>query len=144
MAAKTGIKWTIDTRELDSLIKGLPNQIDNWLAQVCEEILLDIVMSFGSGPPGRRYRRRKGTRGRWHTASSPGFPPNVDIGTLQASLYWYKVKPGLYRVSDQVEYGIYLELGTENMIKRPFVAPVFEEWRNGKLAESGARAGLLQ
>lgn len=143
MARKTGLTWVIDTRELERVIVDMPNKVDEWLRTVCEEILFDIVMSFGTGPPGRKYRRRKKGRGQFHTASSPLYPPNVDIGALQASMYWYKVRDGVYRVSDQVEYGLWLELGTERMIKRPFITPVFEAWRDHKLAESADRMDIF-
>lgn len=118
------VKVTIDRVDktvLQNLIVTMPGLLDDALADVAEQIAGDIVDSFDTSPGGRTY----GT----HVASLPGYPPNVDSGDLQASIDWERVELMHYVVYDGVPYGIFLELGTENMDPRPFVVPVFELWR---------------
>jgi len=58
-----------------------------------------------------------------------------------------KQREGEYWIQDGVEYGLYLEEGTENMGARPFIAPVFDQWGRRLFGEMAAdvarRRGLL-
>ena len=79
---------------------------------------------------GRVYRRK----GRFHTASKPGYPPNEDTGELRRSFYSRKLPSKLeVRIgafygtgADKETYAEYLERGTKNkdgslrMAARPF------------------------
>jgi hypothetical protein len=121
----------LDNRVLRSLINNLGRRADEFLAAAAQGIVTDIDLSFGTSPPGRAYQRGGVT----HIASIEGYPPNVDTGTLAASIAWFKERHLRYIVHDGVEYGIWLEEGTENMAPRPFVAPVFEEWRRRELLQ---------
>ena len=91
---------------------------------------------IGGTGSGRTYRR--GKSGKVHTASAPGQPPARDTGILTSSVsYDVKVKgpvvtgrigpdvdkiKGRAKTSDP-EYGLYLELGTRNMKRRPWLVP---------------------
>ena len=93
-----------------------------------------VACRWSSGPPGRTYRRGE----KWHVASSPNYPPNVDTNTLRASLHVHRMGKLHYQIRDGVEYGIDLENGI-GMAPRPFVAPVFHRWKFkiGRAAQQG-------
>ena len=120
----------LNKRKLRELIVTTPDRADAMLRGAAQEILNDIVVSFNTSPAGATYVRGNVT----HVASQPGYPPNVDTGTLRASMRWAKESNLKYIIHDGVAYGYYLEMGTENMEARPFVTPVFEKWRQGEFA----------
>ena len=121
----------VDRRKLDSLIGSLGDELDDWLFGVAEQINNDIKLSFGRSP------------------SLPGDPPGIDTGTLLGSMRPSKEGFLHYRVQDGVEYGIWLEDGTETIdgderiAPRPFVGPVFMEWRESKLANDLRQSGIF-
>lgn len=117
----------IDQRKLQQLIATEPERVDKWLRGVAQQIVGDIKLSFGTSPDGREYKRGTVT----HIASQPNYPPNVDTGTLRASIDSRPVasRKLTYEIHDGVEYGYHLEMGTERMEARPFVAPVFNDWQ---------------
>ena len=129
---------TLDVRGIDKLIQTEPAKVEAWLAGVANEILSEIVLSFGTSSGGATYV----SQGKSHTASKPGDPPNVDTGTLRASMNVQKEKALTYHVSDGVEYGIMLEDGTEHIAPRPFVRPVFDSWANKIEADAKKHLGL--
>jgi hypothetical protein len=114
----------LDDRKLRKLIRDLPKQGDKFLRSKAQEIVDDIKLSFGTSP------------------SSPGEPPGVDTGALRASMRFSKIRQLHYRVSDGVDYGIYLEVGTSTIAPRPFVAPVFEQHRK-TLVRDAKKSGLF-
>lgn len=118
----------VDLRRMQQIARDLPGALDDALNATAHEALAEIVLSFGSGPAGRTYTHE----GVSHVASSPGHPPNVDTGALRASMRAEKTGSLEYQVMDGVEYGVYLELGTERMAARPFVTPVIEQMRQGE------------
>lgn len=117
----------VDQRKLQQLIATEPERVDKWLRGVAQQIVGDIKLSFGTSPDGREYERGTVT----HIASQPNYPPNVDTGTLRASIDSRPVasRKLTYEIHDGVEYGYHLEMGTERMEARPFVAPVFNDWQ---------------
>jgi hypothetical protein len=118
----------VDSAKLRAIIADNPAMVDEVLRSAANEMLGDIVLSFNTSPPGREYERG----GVVHVASAEDYPPNVDTGALRASMNVQKQKAGEYWIQDGVEYGLYLEEGTERMGARPFIAPVFDEWRGKK------------
>lgn len=127
----------IDTRALDALIGKLDGAIDRWLGGVAESIVTDVKLSFGTSPDGRSTTRGSIT----HVASQPGYPPNVDTGTLRASIRKEKRGPYEYWVMDGVEYGIWLEDGTPTIAPRPFMRPAFDAARRRIEGAAGAALG---
>lgn len=95
------------------------DRAETWLDGFTEDLVSRIKLSFGTSPPGESYTRGNVT----HIASVPGFPPNVDTGTLRASMRWEKTGTLERHIMDGVEYGIYLE----DVHARPFMAPAFAE-----------------
>lgn len=61
-----------------------------------------------------------------HRASAPGQPPAPDTGRLRASTTHEVIVSGdevRVRVSDNTQYGLALELGTEKIAPRPALRP---------------------
>lgn len=89
----------------------------------------DVKKNFTLQGQGRRYGK--------HIASRPGEPPAIDTGILRASIMSEVKQHGLSidgrvgpdvehiaakaPIGTNVEYGLYLELGTSKMEPRPFL-----------------------
>ena len=101
-------KIQLDLRGIEKLLKAEPQKGGRWLTAFAESIVTDIKLSFGTSP------------------SSPGNPPGVDTGTLRASIRQENTGSFERTVSDGVEYGVYLEDGTERIKPRPFFKPAFD------------------
>ncbi|MEQ9027566.1 MAG: hypothetical protein RLP44_02525 [Aggregatilineales bacterium] len=111
----------INDAELQRIISDLQGgHLDDWLAGLAEQAVGDMKLSMGDSPNGNQYWRGN----KIHYASIASFPPNVDTGALRASLHTEKRGDNDYIIADGVEYGIHLELGTENMEARPFMRPI--------------------
>ncbi|MCZ2097236.1 MAG: hypothetical protein LC121_13450 [Anaerolineae bacterium] len=109
------VKFEVDVEALNRVLQDLPNVTQDLLDSLAETLKNDVVQSFGTSP------------------SSPGEPPGVDTGTLRASIDWKAEGDRKRIVHDGVEYGVYLELGTDRgLAPRPFMGPAFERLR-GKL-----------
>jgi hypothetical protein len=136
---------TLELKGLNFLIKEHPKRIRAWLEELSADTVQDIIASFNSGPPGRVYVR---PGGRTHTASSPGYPPNVDTGAYKRSLRHKMVSDLVAEIHDGMEYGIYLELGTTHiggrMAARPHVTPAIERLRRGAALKHAHRFGLFK
>lgn len=81
-------------------------------------------------PGGRSYPSR-GRKGRMHTASPPGSPPNADTGELHTGITTVTTADTPSRVEVQTgtntPYAAYLEFGTSKMEPRPFMGPAFDQ-----------------
>ena len=104
-------------------MQGNQAGLDRWLRGVGTEMVGDVKASFGTSPSGRRYQRGR----REHVASLPGYPPNIDTGSLRASIKIRQTGTLKYRIEDGVEYGYKLETGV-GIAPRPFIKPVFDRW----------------
>lgn len=124
----------LDTSGLDKVLRETPGKVEDFLDWKAEAMVAEIVLSFGSSPPGLTYGD--------HVASQPGYPPNVDTNALRASIRWEPDGPGRRIIMDGVEYGVYLEDGTESIMPRPFMAPVFVEAQRTIEREARMRLGL--
>lgn len=117
---------TLDMTKLNRAIREYPGTLDAWLRSIAEDVSNEAKLSFNTGPGGRTYKRGR----RVHVASSPNYPPNVDTGTLRASIRVMKRGVHHYRVMDGVEYGIWLEDGVPGrMLPRPFLGPAIRTKR---------------
>jgi len=97
-----------------------------------------------------KWSKKKGLRTVYHRPSAPGFPPNIDYGTLRASIgrrievsygmvngyvgqdiektdWEYQKRRGEIPSDETVEYGYYLEVGTTNMAARPWLRPALRK-----------------
>jgi len=130
----------LDTSGLDRILQTEPQKVETWLDAVAEDIVTDIVLNFGTSPPGASYTRGGVT----HVASQPGYPPNVDISTLSDSIKWEKTAPLERTISDGVEYGIHLEDGTEYIDPRPWMEPAFKRKQAEIERDAAGNLGLEQ
>lgn len=117
---------TIDDKKLKQIIEQHPQKAGRWLSGVATQMVNEIKLSFGTSPPGLTHGN--------HVASQAGYPPNVDTGTLRASIRWENIGSLRRQIMDGVEYGKLLEDGTEGIEPRPFMQPVFDEWQD-KIAD---------
>lgn len=116
----------INARELEGILRELDGgHLGDWLRGLAEDGTNRMKLSMGTSPAGREYTRG-GVR---HVASQPGFPPNVDTGSLRASLHWEKREDLDYIIADGVKHGEWMELGTEHIQARPFARPVISDLR---------------
>lgn len=127
-----GLVMNVDTRKLEDVINSLPGKAEDLLAAIANEMVVDITEGMrNSSPTGITYTRR----GVSHTSSETGNPPRPDTGDLMGSITHRATATLEQTIHDQVEYGKWLELGTEFMEARPFMKPVFEQWRNRKFGQ---------
>jgi len=100
-----------------------------------------IKTHFTSPGAGRAYKRGS----KIHRASLAGQPPAVDTGVLQASVGHKVIDTGAvvigevgtdidamrqhprFNVGSDVNYGLYLELGTNRMQPRPWLRPALKK-----------------
>lgn len=111
----------IDLSGIERLLRDEPEKVETWLDGFAESMVTEIKLSFNTSPPGQTYVRGNVV----HVASQEGYPPSVDTGTLMNSIRWEDAGKLTRHIMDGVEYGIYLEEGTENMGPRPFMEPAF-------------------
>ena len=99
----------------------------------------DVKKSFGKGASRAFVKFRRTKSGKYHRPSAPGFPPNIDLGALKSSIQSEISQRGNQitgkvgsdtsimateaGVGTDVNYGLYLELGTSKMAKRPHLRP---------------------
>lgn len=92
-----GLGVTLDTTQLDRLAKNLDTNVDRALASLAEYV--------------------KG--------QAADMAP-YDTGALSNSIDAEKERELLYLVFDQVEYGIWQEIGTSRIPAQPFMTPAVE------------------
>lgn len=109
--AKSGMTVTLDTSVMDRIIRETPGKVDEFLDQEAESVVNDIKLSYGTSP------------------SAPGDPPGVDTGALRASIDWEQQGKNTRRIHDGVEYGEWMEHGTEHIAPRPWLGPAMERER---------------
>lgn len=136
MAGRSEVR--VDVSGIDRLLRTEPERVERWLDGAAENIVTDIKLSFGTSPPGLSYTRGGVT----HIASQPGYPPNVDIGALTNSITWEPTGRLERTISDGVEYGLWLEDGTEHMQPRPFMGPAFERAQREMERDAQENLGL--
>lgn len=135
------IEVRLDTTGMDRLLATEPQKVGRWLSAFTQDLTNQIILSFGSSPPGRTYSRGQG---RVHVASSPGYPPNVDEGSLWASVYWENTGPHHRTIYVGVEHGEWQELGTSRIAPRPFMRPAFEDAQKRIGQDARSNLGLEQ
>ena len=93
--------------------------MQGFLFKIGQEVVSNMRESFGSGPPGRQYRRGSVV----HIASSTGHPPNVDTGNLSNSLRAEVDVPHVDIYG--AEYALYLDDSAQ--LNRPFISESFDQ-----------------
>lgn len=118
-------KVVLDTAGLRKLIQTEPQKVERWLTGFAEGMVTDVKLSMNTSPPGRTYTRG----GVSHTASQPGNPPNIDIGTLINTIRQEEVGPLTRHIVAGSDHALPLEEGTERIAPRPYMRPAFERAR---------------
>jgi hypothetical protein len=101
----------LDTTGMDRILRETPGKLRRFLDQEAENVVNDIKLSFGTSP------------------SAPGDPPGVDTGALRASITWVAQGKFTRMIHDGMEYGTYMEFGTEHIAPRPWLGPAMERVR---------------
>lgn len=137
-----------DRTKLQQLIRQTPGRADALLRGAATEMVGDIKESFGAGVAfgevGRDSRGRFTKRERTSAPSTPPNPPNVQSGDLRASIRYSRDGKLRFLIHDGVIYGVFHELGTDRLPARPFINPVFEEWRARKFGEYARDFGVYE
>lgn len=119
------MKYQLDTRILDKLIRDNPANLGRFMQAVATDIVSDVQLNFSDTSP-----------------SPVGSPPGVDTTTLKGSMHVRPISQLTYYVEDGTEYGIVHELGL-NGYPRPFVNPAFERARQ-HFVEAAKAWGILK
>lgn len=106
-------QFRVDTKIMQKIARNTPERIGEFLDAMAEEIVTDIKLSFPTDGP-----------------SAPGDPPAIDSTALQASIDWEPTGKFSRAVHDGVLYGVVHEMGDKNHEPRPFMTPIFEQWRD--------------
>ena len=112
--AIVAVKIKLDTTRLDQIARDLDKNRDQVLGMLANELAGQASMNV---------------------------PPHVDTGALMNGIRAKPMKPGLWWVSDSVEYGIHIEFPgvTRNWAGHPFMVPAAEQvgrdLNNGKTWE---------
>jgi hypothetical protein len=128
MGRRTGIRITAkDTRELQRLIREVPARLDAAGRKAATEMVSEMKLSMLDSPPDTSKSYGKG-----HHPSFPDNPPRPDMSSLINSIRWEDAGKHMWHHMDGVAHGLFMETGTESVQARPWVAPVYEDWRNNK------------
>lgn len=105
MANVTTVK--VETEGIDRLLRDVPSKGDILVEKAAKSIEARARVSMvGGGTP--------------HVPSLPGEPPHREFGALAEGIHVHPKEKELEReVGDSVEYGIYLEFGTERGVGIP-------------------------
>jgi len=124
MAPRTVVKITMDN--FPELVRKLPIAVDSVLETTAYRVEHTVKTGMAGPQSGRMYGA--------HQASAPGEYPAVDTGALMGSITTSPTGKLKYSVWTGIEYAIFLEYGTINMLARPFfgqaaadVMPHFEQ-----------------
>lgn len=97
----------------------------NIVSAIAQEVRTTAIRSIQRGPhTGRVYERAPGSNlSSTHQASAPGDPPATDTGTLANSIATRRTGPMSASVGTGIQYGAYLEYGTQSIEARPWLEP---------------------
>lgn len=132
MADNIRIKWR--SREVQ---RKVDSAVEKGLDRLAIQVMTTAKESMSTPKHGKDYRQTAGGKplapgkrkkfGYWRNRSSaPYEPPAVQQGALQKSIHWKRTKKLERWVGtniSQAPYGLYLEVGTRNMIERPYLRP---------------------
>ena len=108
-------------RQLEAITPAIRNEMKGAISDSLLRVHRAAVKRVQKGPAtGKIYNRR----GKPHQASAPYEAPMSDTGTLARSGHVVQDSDGLGgEVVFDAKYARYLELGTRNMVERPYLLP---------------------
>jgi hypothetical protein len=110
MTTASAIEW-----RGEQVLRGIESRMAEQLDAAAEHLRQHVVNTLGS--PDRDTRN----------ASRPGDYPRSDEGTLQEHVLTDRVEPLTRHVYTDLEYGLWLEIGTRRMRPRPFLSLALRE-----------------
>lgn len=119
----------VDTEKLQRLIHGLETG-DQAVERAVMELRAEVDEGWNDAPSGIVYDKGSYV----HVASAPGEAPAIELGGLSTSINTRRIRPGTWALRDGVEYGVILELGSSEVMARPWLLPAVERLRQGPLA----------
>lgn len=119
------IRVVITHDRLPQLIQRAPGEVDRRIEMLAQAGRNYMVTAIQTPSPGRPYVRSNPRR--TGVAAAEGEAPNTDTGNLVASITVENAGPYQQRIDVGAGYGAFLEFGTPNMGKRPFVGPAIEK-----------------
>ena len=117
MTASTSLEW-----HGDELIRSVESQLATRLDTTAEYLRQRVVASLGS-PDYDPHRN-----------SRPGEYPLSDEGRLKEHVLVDRPDPLTRRISTDLDYGLWLEIGTRRMRPRPFISRTLRE-EQGRVVE---------
>ncbi len=106
---------SVDIAKLVAVGRVMPKVMTGIVMGVAFEGEAKAKHLMNTSPPGRQYGN--------HTASQPGYAPNVDTGILRNSIQAVATGTTAAAVVARAPYAVHLEFGTSKMAARPFFAP---------------------
>lgn len=113
-------------RKLSKMTPSLKKELSDNLRMGAFQIQAEARRSIQSSPPDPTRSYKSGRSQASHNASFPGNPPRTDTGNLVRNI---TVKGGglKFNVGSRVNYGKYLEFGTQNIAARPWLYPAYKK-----------------
>lgn len=111
---------------MSDFLEDLKQQLADNLERACYHLENKIKEKINRDEP---YHISKGPKGRWYKGddpSLPGEPPKKVRGDLQRSIT-HEVIDDVGRVGTNLDYGLYLEFGTQHMAARPYFRATLDE-----------------
>lgn len=117
--------------KLDKLGDDMLLAVDGGVFATAQAIRKVAISSIQERSPGRNVIRYSQAGNAYnHVAASAGQAPNTDTGVLVRSVAVEKVGNAHYEIGSNIDYSEWLELGTTNMLPRPWLFPALEEKKN--------------
>ena len=108
-------------------MKLLEGESYNRLDALGYDIVAEIKEFISQPGTGKFYKKGKTV---WYQASAPGYPPTVRFGELKGSISHAivsEVGTVYLLVGTTKDYGVWLEVGTEEMEARPWLKVILEK-----------------
>jgi len=119
-----GITITIKENKIPEVVAQIKQVKQERMQEAVNLVRNHTVEKLSGTRHGRTYRV-PGTKV-YYTASSPGEPPATATARLRQSIKT-EIQDEAGLVGTDVEYGLYQEMGTRNILPRPWLRPSFEE-----------------
>lgn len=107
---------------MKSIATGIPKSVDDAVNATGLELRGEIVKGYAEGGKSGRIYEKYNPR-RTHQASAPGQAPATDTARLMNSVVFENIGPASISVSTDVLYGLWQELGTQDIAPRPLWVP---------------------
>ena len=109
--------------ELEARLENVSEEkVTKVIKLTCQKIRSDCITSMNNTPRDASKSYFANNKSIAHHPSFPGNPPAPDTGTLKNSIH-YNIGDCEGNIGTNLDYGLYLETGTERMAPRPWLFP---------------------